>query len=110
MKRVFYDPKNPLCKKVIQKIKQLDKKRTLTISSLDGKKAKTVFAGNYAFLRKKKNLIVFLEGQRVWIKANAACRLLWLMGGPWKALGIFAYCPGFLINPIFRLCRLFVWR
>lgn len=110
MRRIFYDTSCPLTKRVIKVIKKLDKDNKYTISSLDGKKAKLVFQGNYAFLRKKKSRVVFLENQRVWVRTNAILRVYWLLGGWRKALGFFFWMPGFLINPIFKVCRLFVWR
>ena len=109
MKRVFYDDNCPFCVRVINRIKQLDKKDQYTFSSLDGKKAKTLFAGNYGFLRKKKS-IVFLEGKRVWVKANAVFRLIWLLGGKWKYIGALFVVPGFLINPFYRIGALIVRR
>lgn len=105
MKRIFYDGKCPFCVRIIGKIKKMDKEREFTVSSLDGKKAKMVFAGNYAFLR-AKNSIVFIEGKRIWIRANAVFRIFWLLGGPWKIPGALYVLPGFLINPFYRL---FAW-
>ena len=102
MKRIFYDAKCPFCKKMINKIKSLDTKKQFTSSSLDGKKAKMVFAGNYAFLRKKKS-VVLIEGKRVWVKANAVFRIFWLLGGAWKIPGALFIVPGFLINPFYRI-------
>ncbi len=87
----------------------LDKKNQYTFSSISGTKAKALFSGNYGFLRKKKS-IVFLEGKRVWVKANAVLRLLWLAGGRWKYLGALFVIPGFLINPFYRLFTLLVRR
>lgn len=107
MKRVFYDAKDGISKSVIAKVKKMDKRDQFTFSSLDGKKAKTIFTGNYSFLRRDK-YVVFLEGKRVWVKGNAVLRLFWLVGGPFKALGFFFFVPGFIVNPIFRLCSLFV--
>ena len=107
MKRVFFDGKYPLAKLAVNKIKKLDTKDQFTFSSLDGKKSKGIFQGNYTFLRKNQ-YVVFLEGNRVWVKANAILRLFWLTGGYWKILGAFCFIPGFIVNPIFRLCSLFV--
>lgn len=107
MKRVFYDDSCPFCVKVVNKLKKMDKKSHYTFSSLNGTKAKTLFAGNYGFLRKKRS-IVFLEGKRVWVRANAVLRLLWLSGGNLKYLGALFVIPGFLINPFYRLAALFV--
>ena len=109
MRRVFFDSKCPFCKRAANRLKKIDSKNQFTFSSLDGKKAKTLFAGNYGFLRKRK-MFVFLEGQKVWIKANAILRIFWLFGGPWKILGALFVLPGFLINPFYRLCTWVVWR
>ena len=108
MKRVFFDSKCPFCKKAVAKMKKKDTKHQFNFSSLDGKKAKTLFTGNYGFLRKKRS-IVFLEGKRVWVKANALLRLYWLQGGPKKILGAFFVIPGFIINPIYHICTWVVW-
>lgn len=107
MKKVFYDSGCPFCVKCMHFIKARDKKHQFKFSSLDGKTAKTIFTGNYRFLRKKKN-VVFLEGKRVWVKANAILRLIWLVGGPWKFLGALFVIPGFLINPFYRLLTFLV--
>ena len=110
MKRVFYDDTCPFCVRIVNQFKQLDKKDQYTFSSLDGKKAKTLFAGNYGFLRKKRS-IVFLEGKRVWVRANAVLRLLWLLGkGKWRYLGALFVIPGFLINPFYRVGSILIKR
>lgn len=107
MKRVFYSPKLPITKRVINHLKQLDKKDQFTFSSIDGKKAKQLFTGNYEFLRKRK-YVVYLEGQRVFVNANAILRIYWLLGK--KFLGMFWVVPGFISGGIYRLCGLFVRR
>ncbi|MBS0586329.1 MAG: DUF393 domain-containing protein [Verrucomicrobia bacterium] len=109
MNQVFYDGKNAFCRHVAESIKKLDKKDQFRFSSLEGKKARALFIGNYAFLRSKKS-IVFLEGERVWVKANAVFRLFWLLGGPWKILGSLFVLPGFLTNPIYYLGTVLVRR
>ena len=107
MKRIFYDDNCPFCIKVVHVLKKMDKKNQYTFASLNGTKAKTLFAGNYGFLRKKKS-IVFLEGKRVWVRANAVLRLFWLSKTRWKYLGALFVIPGFLINPFYRLGTLLV--
>ena len=107
MKRVFYSPKMAITKRAMNRIKNLDKKNKYTISSIDGKKAKQLFTGNYAFLRKRK-YIVFLDGKRVFVNANALLRIYWQLGH--KLLGMFWVVPGFITGGIYRLCGLFVWR
>lgn len=109
MKRVFYDGKNPFCNHIAKLIGKLDRKRQFKISSLDGQTAKTLFKGNYGFLRQKKS-IVFVEGERVWVRSNALFRLFWLLGGNWKILGSLYVIPGFIFNPIFRLLTIVVWK
>ncbi len=103
MKRLFYDISCPACKQVVKKIESLNAKKMFMISSLDGKKAKLIFQGNYAFLRKKKTKMIILEGQRVWIKGNAMLRPFWLIGGPWKLIGMFSFVPGFILTPFIAL-------
>lgn len=104
MRRLFYDVSCPACKRIIKRVKSLNNKKMFMVSSLDGKKAKLVFQGNYAFLRKKKTKMVMLEGKRVWVKGNAMLRVYWLLGGPWKVLGVFSFIPGFLLAPF-----IFLW-
>lgn len=102
MRRLFYDTSCPACKRVVRKIKSLKNKKLFMISSLDGKKAKVIFQGNYAFLRKKDSKMVILEGQKVWIKGNALFRPYWLMGGAWKMLGLLSFVPSVFLRP-------FIW-
>ncbi len=100
--QVFYDGKCAFCRRTAEWVKKHDEKDQFRFSSLDGKKARALFAGNYGFLRSKKS-IVFIEGERVWVKANAVFRLFWLMGGAWKIPGSLFVIPGFLTNPFYRL-------
>ena len=88
-------------------LKKKDTKGLFTFSSIDGKKGQRLFSGNYAFLRKKKQVIV-LEGQRLRTKANAILRVKWVLGGSGKILGVFHVVPGFILNPIYFLMKLIV--
>ena len=99
MRRLFYDVSCPACKRIVKRVSAVHTKKMFMVSSLDGKKAKLVFQGNYAFLRKKKSKMVILEGQKVWVKGNAMLRPYWLMGGKCKLLGIFSYMPSFMLMP-----------
>jgi predicted DCC family thiol-disulfide oxidoreductase YuxK len=111
MRRLFYDTSCPACKRIVNRIKSQNNSKLFMMSSLDGKKAKLIFQGNYAFLRKKKSRMVIVEGPRVWVKGNAMFRPYWLMGGKWKMLGIFSFLPGFMTSPFIslwiRVLRLF---
>ncbi|OGN62085.1 MAG: hypothetical protein A3F09_02495 [Chlamydiae bacterium RIFCSPHIGHO2_12_FULL_49_11] len=107
MKKIFYDAGCPFCVICMHFIKKHDPKHQYKMSSIDGKNAKMLFSGNYRFLRKRKT-IVFLEGQRVWLRANAIFRVMWNLGGAWKIPGLLCYVPGFLVNPFFRLLALLV--
>ena len=103
MRRLFYDVSCPACKRIVKRMSDVHTKKLFMMSSLDGKKAKLVFQGNYAFLRKKKSKMVILEGQKVWVKGNAMLRPYWLLGGKWKLLGIFSYLPSFMLMPFIAL-------
>ena len=103
MRRLFYDTSCPICKRIVRRIKSINDKKIFMISSLDGKKAKLIFQGNYAFLRKKKSKMVILEGQKVWMKSNAMLRPYWLMGGKWRILGVFSFIPSFMMAPFIYL-------
>ena len=102
MRRLFYDTSCPACKRIVNRIKKEDGKMFM-MSSLDGKKAKLVFQGNYAFLRNKKSRMVIVDGQKVWVKGNAMFRPYWIIGGKWKLLGIFSFLPGFMTSPFISL-------
>lgn len=106
MRRVFYDRKCAFCCTCVQKIKKIDKKKQFIFSAIDGKKAQQVLGERYAFLRRKKS-VVFIEGSKVWIKANAIFRIFWLIGGKYKVFGWMYALPGFIINPFYRLVTYF---
>jgi predicted DCC family thiol-disulfide oxidoreductase YuxK len=101
---LFYDTSCPACKRVVKRVKGLKNKKLFMISSLDGKKSKLVFQGNYSFIRNKKSKMVILEGKRVWSKGNALLRPYWLMGGAWKIIGMFSFIPSFILKPF-----IFLW-
>jgi len=104
MRRLFYDTSCPACKKIVKRVGEAGgNKKMFMVSSLDGKKAKLVFQGNYAFMRNKKNKMVILDGKRVWMKGNAMLRVYWLMGGAWKLLGIFSFLPSIMLMPFIAL-------
>lgn|GEM_PF-2809539 len=106
MRRLFYDTSCLACKQVVNMLEKAEYKKIYTMSSLDGKKAKLIFQGNYAFMRNKKSKMVILEGQKVWMKGNAMLRPFWLMGGAWKMIGIFSFVPGFILIPFISLWTL----
>ncbi len=107
MKQVFFSPNMKITKRVINRLKKLDKKGQYNFSSINGKKSKQLFTGNYEFLRKRK-YIVYLEGQKVFVNANAVLRIYWKLGH--KFPGMFWVVPGFITGGIYRLCGFFVWR
>ena len=107
LRRVFYSNQSAWEKRMVLSMKKRDTRGMFTFSSLDGKKGQRLFSGNYAFLRKKKQ-VIYLEGQRLWTKANAILRVKWLLGGKGKFLGALHVVPGFIINPIYSLMKLIV--
>jgi predicted DCC family thiol-disulfide oxidoreductase YuxK len=89
---LFFDEQCPLCQKAVKRVLKLDRKKQFLFASLSGKTAKHEEIH-------EKNTLVLIENyetthSRIWRRGKGALRIFWLIGGPWKLLGLLSYLPG----------------
>jgi len=92
---VLYDSHCPLCQNSVQFLLKIDKRKLLSFSSLTGKTAEIFFKKN----KKDLTSLIFIESygmenERIWRRGKGVFRILFLLGGKWKWLGMFYWVPG----------------
>lgn len=104
---IIFDSSCPLCRASVQKIINLDKKKLFCFAPLIGDTAKSILKDKYQKLLKANSLILvenFLsENNKYSLRAKGFFRVLWLIGGIYKILGVFYVLPSFLIDWIYKI-------
>ncbi len=91
---LFYDSNCALCLKSVAHIRKIDHDHIFRYEPLSGQLAEKELTSHLMSL----NSLVLIEnnktfGKRVWIRGRGALRILWLIGGWWKFLGVFCFLP-----------------
>lgn len=93
---VFYDTECSFCHKWAMRIAKWDKKEVFYFASIKGSHAQKMLS----FTPKS---ILFLEASKVYIKSKAIFRILWLLGGSKKIIGLLFFLPGFLFDWLYNV-------
>jgi predicted DCC family thiol-disulfide oxidoreductase YuxK len=104
---LFYDGSCGLCDQCVQFILKRDKNKKFLFAPLQGEAAKSALLSLSA---EEKNIdsMVFIEDylsgdQKIYLQGKAVLRILWLLGGFWKILGVMHFLPACLYNWMYRL-------
>jgi len=94
---IFFDGECPFCQNAVRRIYKWDQKKCFLFAPLQGKTAKVFFKETFEE-KKKKNTLVLIENYKhskakVWMYGRGACRIFWLLGGKWKAIGWPCFLP-----------------
>ncbi len=100
---IFYDGQCGLCDHVVLWLLKRDKKEIFVFAPLQGKNAAKILKDIPDHIKKADSLILVENFETFHIYGKAAFRTLWLLGGPWKFLGLFNFLPPFLYNWGYRL-------
>jgi predicted DCC family thiol-disulfide oxidoreductase YuxK len=103
---IFFDDGCPLCLRSVRFILDIDGKQRFLFAPLQGKTALQSLSlkpGNLL----AQNSLVLLENpntsqEKVFLRAKAVARILWLVGGWWKLLGWLCWIP-FVPDLAYRL-------
>jgi len=94
---IFFDDACPLCWQSVMKILAWDKAKRFYFAPLDGQAAARYLKKEMREKFQGRTLILVedfeKEKGRIWVRGRAVLRILWLLGGAWKWLGILAYVP-----------------
>lgn len=88
---IFFDSHCPLCQKSIEQIEEIDVKKQFIYLPLASEKSQEMLPQK---LLNEDSLVLLENGKKVWIRSKAAFRILHLIGGKWKWLGLLCYVPG----------------
>lgn len=97
---IFFDSSCGFCHSIVRFVLRHDKKELFIFAPLQGKTAKD-------FFHTIPNTIVLVENyktpqQKISQSGRGALRILWLLGGIWKAIGWICFLPPILYNWIYR--------
>lgn len=95
---LFFDHTCPLCQQAVQKIQQRDAMHLFVFYPLESEIAKEKLPLS---LQGEDTLVLLEEGKRVWTRSKAVFRILHLLGGKDKWMGVFCYVPG--LDWVYRL-------
>jgi predicted DCC family thiol-disulfide oxidoreductase YuxK len=99
---VLFDANCPVCRRVVRYLQNKDISKSLSFIPLDDPIAQDLCAPHPEYL--KMNTVILIENQkRFWLRAKAVFRILWLIGGKMKWMGIFYLLPSFMIDPFYIL-------
>ena len=93
---IFFDGSCPLCNRAIGFVLQADRKKLFLFAPLEGITAEKLLP------HAPKETLVLLDGEHVYTASRAVLRLLWLLGGRYKLVGILCFLPPFLFDWLYR--------
>lgn len=104
---VLFDGDCALCNTAVRHILQIDRKKIFCFAPLSGTTAKEVLGKSLQEFE-KLNTLVLIENYKspqksIHIRSKAFFRILWLIGGVRKALGIFSFLPAFLGDFFYKI-------
>lgn len=107
MNLVFYDGKCALCDGVVRFLWERDIRKEFVFAPLEGKTAEKELGGLDPALRGRDSFVL-IEGwggprPRFYFFAKGAFRVLWLLGGAWRVVGVLNFLPGYFFDWVYRL-------
>lgn len=104
---VFYDGSCGLCDRIVGLLLDADRGGLFAFAPLSGSTAKKNLPPGYSE-NKNPDSLIFIENfqtprPQIYIKAKAALRIAWLLGGPWKLAGCLFFIPAFFSDPVYNL-------
>lgn len=103
---IFYDGKCGLCDRVVQFVLKHDVNHRFLFAPLQGQTASQCLKNIPTDIQQQDSLIFienFLGSPRLlYSQGKAVFRILWLLGGWWRVLGVFNFFPSFLYDWLYR--------
>ncbi len=95
---VFFDGDCVLCNRIVQWILRRDREGVFCFATLDSSTAESLR------IRQKSDSVVLALGKTLYTHSTAVVRILWLVGGWWRALAvILSIIPAPLRDGMYRL-------
>ncbi len=100
MNVLLFDGVCNLCNNSVQFIIKRDKKKRIYFSALQAEKGQALLQ-KFALPTQDFNTVVYIRGDKYYIKSSAVLYILWDLGGIWRVFFPFILFPKFLRNPIY---------
>ncbi|MCP4808626.1 MAG: DUF393 domain-containing protein [Proteobacteria bacterium] len=111
MRLVLYDGTCGLCDKAVQWLLDHDVEGVLHYAPLQGETTAGL-RGSHPAIPSDMDTMVFIEGDRVWVRSHAILTICSYLPTPWRWLGGLRIFPAWLTDPAYRLVsstRYSVW-
>lgn len=108
---VLYDGTCGLCDRAVQWLLDHDAEGVLTYAALQGETVEAL-RGELTGIPADMDTMVFVEGDRVWVRSHAILTICSVLPTPWRWLGALRIFPAWLTDPAYRLVsstRYSVW-
>lgn len=106
---VLFDGVCNLCNGSVQWISKRDKRARFRFASLQSAAAKKALA-DAGHEGMSADSVVLIEGDRAYLRTDAALRIAKGLGFPWSLFAVFLIVPAFLRDPIYRLIARYRYR
>ncbi len=109
MKRhlILFDGTCHICNLAIKHIVSIDSGHRFHFSSLQSDFAKKILGTQYEFFIQKDSIVLIehfrFKRPKVQIRSRAILRIYWHIGGKWKILGLFSFCPSYIGDTVYRV-------
>lgn len=104
---VFFDAECPFCHKAVRYLLSIDRGEKLTFSPLRGETAQKIFTGPQKKLLHMDSLVLVEHPDSTersfFVRSRAILRIYWIVGGKWKALGVFSFLPAWLGDFFYKI-------
>ena len=100
-KIVFYDGNCPMCNAWVKRLIKWDTKKVFSFAALEGETAQallTPLMPDYL----KEDTIIYYEDGRIYVRSNAAFRILKSLGGPLSLGSVFTIIPLPIRDGVYR--------
>ncbi len=105
MNVVFFDGKCGLCDHLVQWLLKTDTEKIFLFAPLQGKTAEETLSHLPESIRNADSMVLIenykTADQKIYIFGKGVLRTLWLLGGPYKAIGWIHFLPSFLYDWIY---------
>lgn len=96
---VFFDGVCGLCNGFVDRLMRWDTRRVLRFATLQGSTAATQLPQAHT---QELSTIVYVDGEGLYTRSDAALRIVLRLGGAWKLAGVFFLIPRFVRDALYN--------
>lgn len=97
---ILFDGVCNLCNNAVDFVIRRDKNNRFKFGALQDKATKSILK-EYKINQNYIDSIILIRGDQIFYKSKAALEIARNLGGPWPAMYIFIFLPGFIRDPVY---------